>query len=108
MYFLTRENVGNIYAAKITMKHPSIGRLGFDRAMVLQQIELLLPGGNVARIREDRFKHLAKIFAKKLRIVIGFVSTRFEVPAGYEDETGFHYGTRPVPTESNQPLLVQA
>lgn len=90
------------------MKHPSIGRLGFDHTAVLQQIELLLPGANVARIRKDRSRHLAKIFAKKLRIAMGFIATRLKIPEGYEDETGFHYGTQPVPAESKQPVLVQS
>jgi hypothetical protein len=28
---------------------------------------------------------------------------KFEVPVGYQDETGFHYGTKPVQTSNKWP-----
>jgi hypothetical protein len=32
---------------------------------------------------------------------------RFQVPVGYEDETGFHYGEQPAPVKFSQPAYVQ-
>ena len=39
-----------------------------------------------------RSRRWLKVFTKFLGAV------RFEVPIGYQDETGFHYGEEPVPT----------
>ena len=53
-------------------------------------------GGELPLAKLDRVKYLAAIVAR-LRAAIGLL-----VPLGYEDERGFHIGTKPVQDEPSR------
>jgi hypothetical protein len=51
----------------------------------------------------DKVWHQPTPFSSPFRTIIASLKNLVQIPTGYQDESGFHYGAQPAPQEAQSP-----